>query len=117
MQTTIYHNPRCSKSRATLELIASEGVEPSIVTYLETPPSQEELADILQLLGVEAPEIIRFGESVAKELGLSPQDERTQSEWLELMVKNPILMQRPIVVVDGSQAIIGRPPENVLSII
>ncbi len=117
METTIYHNPRCSKSRATLELITNEGVEPSIVTYLETPPSKEELADILQLLGVDAPEIIRFGESVAKELGLSPKDERTQSEWLELMVKNPILMQRPIVVVGGSKAIIGRPPENVLSII
>ena len=117
MDTTIYHNPRCSKSRATLELITGEGVEPSIVTYLETPPSRDELAEILQLLGVEAPEIIRFGESVAKELGLSPQDERTQSEWLELMVTNPILMQRPIVVVGGERAAIGRPPEKVLDIL
>ncbi len=117
METKIYHNPRCSKSRATLELISDAGVEPSIVTYLETPPSREELGDILQLLGVAAPEIIRFGESVAKELGLSPQDERSDVEWIELMLQHPILMQRPIVVVDGSKAIIGRPPENVLTIL
>ncbi len=117
METTIYHNPRCSKSRATLELITGKGVEPGIVAYLDTPPSREELANILQLLGKSAPEIIRFGESVAKELGLSPKDEHSEDEWIELIVQNPILMQRPIVVVDGEQAVIGRPPENVLDIL
>ncbi len=117
METKIYHNPRCSKSRATLDLISDAGVEPSIVAYLETPPSREELAGIVQLLGVTPAEIIRFGESVAKELGLSPQDERSDAEWIELMLQHPILMQRPIVVVDGSKAIIGRPPEKVLTII
>ncbi len=117
METTIYHNPRCSKSRATLELITGEGVEPGIVAYLDTPPSREELQKILQLLGVVVTEIIRFGESVAKELKLSPRDERSDAEWIELIIQHPILMQRPIVVVDGSEAIIGRPPENVLTIL
>ena len=117
MEATIYHNPRCSKSRATLELITGEGVEPEIVAYLDTPPSREELAGILQLLGKSAPEIIRFGESVAKDLNLSPEDERTDAEWIELIVQHPILMQRPIVVVDDNKAVIGRPPESVLDII
>jgi len=117
MQTTIYHNPRCSKSRATLELIKGEGVEPEIQVYLDTPPSQQELGKILQLLAMKPQEIIRFGESVAKELGLTPQDDRSEQEWIDLIVQNPILMQRPIVVVDGEAAAIGRPPESVLAIL
>jgi len=117
MQTTIYHNPRCSKSRATLELIKGEGVEPEIQLYLDTPPSKQELGKILQLLGMKPQEIIRFGESVAKELGLTSQDSRSEQEWIDLIVQNPILMQRPIVVVDGEAAAIGRPPESVLAIL
>ncbi len=117
METTIYHNPRCSKSRATLELINSEGVEPSIVTYLDAPPSKQELAKILRLLGMKPQEIIRFGESIAKELNLTPKDDRSEDEWIDLIIQNPILMERPIVVVDGEAAVIGRPPENVLSIL
>lgn len=117
METTIYHNPRCSKSRATLDLISSEGVEPSIVAYLDTPPSRQELGRILRLLDKKPREIIRFGESVAKELKISPQDERADDEWIDLIIQNPILMERPIVVVDGEAAVIGRPPESVLTII
>jgi arsenate reductase len=117
MQTIIYHNPRCSKSRATLELIKGEGVDPVIQTYLDTPPSKDELIRIVQLLNKKPQEIIRFGEAIAKELGLSPQDDRSEEEWIELMLQNPILMERPIVVVDDAAAAIGRPPESVLTIL
>jgi arsenate reductase len=117
METVIYHNPRCSKSRATLELIKGKGVEPLVQTYLDTPPSKLELSKILQLLNKRPQEIIRFGESVAKELGLSSKDDRSEEEWIELMVQNPILIERPIVVVDGEAAAIGRPPESVLEIL
>jgi arsenate reductase len=117
METIIYHNPRCSKSRATLELIKGEGVEPEIRTYLDTPPSKEKLARILQLLNKKPQDIIRFGESVAKELGLSSKDDRSEEEWINLMVQNPILIERPIVVVDNEAAAIGRPPESVLEIL
>jgi arsenate reductase (glutaredoxin) len=117
METIIYHNPRCSKSRATLELIKGEGVEPVIQTYLDTPPSKSDITKILQLLNRKPQEIMRFGESVAKELGLSPQDDRSEEEWIDLMLQNPILIERPIVVVDGEAAVIGRPPESVLAIL
>lgn len=117
MATIIYHNPRCSKSRATLELIKGEGVEPAIQAYLDTPPSKSELTRILQLLNKKPQELIRFGESVAKELGLSPQDDRSENEWVDLMLQNPILIERPIVVVDGEAAAVGRPPESVLDIL
>ena len=117
MKATIYHNPRCSKSRATLELIKGEGVEPEIQTYLDAPPSKQELIRILQLLNKKPQEIIRFGESVAKELGLAPGDDRSEDEWIDLMLQNPILIERPIVVVDGEAAAIGRPPESVLDIL
>ncbi len=117
MSTVIYHNPRCSKSRATLELINAEGIEPEIVTYLDTPPSREELDKILQLLGLKPQELLRFGESLAKELCLSPQDERSADAWVDLMLQHPILIERPIVVVDGEVAVIGRPPEKVLTIL
>ncbi|MDH3669852.1 MAG: arsenate reductase (glutaredoxin) [Gammaproteobacteria bacterium] len=116
MKAVIYHNPRCSKSRATLELLNQKNVEPEIVNYLETPPSKTELKRILALLGKKPPEIIRFGENVAKEEGLSASDARTEDEWLELMLDNPILIERPIVVTND-RAAIGRPPETVLSII
>jgi arsenate reductase len=117
MATIIYHNPRCSKSRATLELIKGEGVEPEIQTYLDTPPSKQQLIEILQLLGKKPQEIIRFGGSVAKELGLSAQDGRSDEEWIDLMLQNPILIERPIVVVDDAAAALGRPPESVLEIL
>lgn len=116
MKAVIYHNPRCSKSRATLELLNESNVKPEIVNYLETPPSKTDLRRILALLGKRPQEIIRFGENVAKEKGLSASDTRTEDEWLEMMVDNPILIERPIVVAND-RAAIGRPPETVLSII
>ncbi len=117
MSTVIYHNPRCSKSRATLGLINAEGIEPEIVTYLDTPPSRAELGKILQLLGLKPQELLRFGEALAKDLSLSPQDERSADDWIDLMLEHPILIERPIVVVDGAVAVIGRPPEKVLTIL
>lgn len=117
METIIYHNPRCSKSRATLELIKQQGVEPVIQPYLDIPPTKQKLTRILQLLGKKPQEIIRFGESVAKELGLSPQDDRGEEEWIDLMLQHPILIERPIVVVDDAAAALGRPPESVLDIL
>ena len=91
-------------------------MEPEIVNYLETPPSKTELKRILELLGKQPQEIIRFGESVAKEKGLAATDVRTEDEWLDIMVNHPILIERPIVITD-QKAAIGRPPETVLSII
>ncbi len=116
MDAVIYHNSRCSKSRATLELLKKNKIEPTIIHYLETPPSRAELSHILVLLEKYPPQLIRFGESIAKELGLTPGDERTDDQWLDLMVANPILIERPIVVI-GDQAVVGRPPENVLTLI
>lgn len=116
MKTVIYHNPRCSKSRATLELLSRHGVQPTIIHYLETPPSKTELKRLLKLLRKRPQDIIRFKEAVAKELQLSPEDNRTENTWLTLMIENPILIERPIVVI-GGKAALGRPPEAVLSIL
>lgn len=109
---TIYHNPRCSKSRQTLALLREAGVQPRIVEYLETPPTATELDAILRKLGREPEAVIRFGESVAKELGLHKTDRRERAEWIQLIVEHPILLERPIVV-HGDDAQLGRPPEAV----
>ena len=112
---TIYHNPRCSKSRQTLQLLREQGVEPEIVEYLKTPPDEATLARILGQLGISAHELTRTGESLYKELGLdeaSPND----AQMLRLLVENPKLIERPIVVTPQSAAI-GRPPENVLKLL
>lgn len=116
MKTVIYHNPRCSKSRATLELLSRYDVQATIINYLETPPSKAELKRLLKLLRKRPQDIIRFKEAVAKEHRLSPQDNRTEDAWLRLMIKHPILIERPIVVI-GNKAALGRPPEAVLSIL
>ena len=116
MKAVIYHNPRCSKSRATLELLTERGVEPEIIHYLETPPSPSELKRILKLLDRSAPEIIRFKEAQAKQQGLSASDQRSEDEWLDILATTPKLLERPIVVIDGKAAI-GRPPENVLALL
>ena len=113
--TTIYHNPRCSKSRATLELLQQKGVEPDIVLYLEQAPSATALEKIVQQLGVPVTEIIRFGEDVAKELGLHKNDQRSVKDWCQLIAAHPILLERPIVV-HNNKARVGRPPEQVLDI-
>ena len=112
---TIYHNPRCSKSRATLALIEARGIKPKIVDYLKTPPSAAELKAILRKLGLNPRDILRAGETIYAELGLKARD-LDDDALIALMVKNPILIERPIVVA-GNKAAVGRPPENVLAIL
>jgi len=115
MSAKIYHNPRCSKSRATLELLKSRGIEPVIVEYLKTPPSTAELKEILDLLGLEPRQLMRRGESVYQELDLA-KPELDDEALVRAMVEHPILIERPIVVTNGKAAL-GRPPENVLAIL
>ena len=113
--TTIYHNPRCSKSRATLALLNDRGIEADVVEYLSDPPDADTLRSLTAMLGCSISDIVRKGEDVFRELGL---DRRTPSEdeLIDLVVANPRLLERPIVVHDG-RAAMGRPPENVLSIL
>lgn len=111
-RVTCYHNQRCSKSRSTLSLLEEAGVEVQVINYLETPPSSTELDHLLKLLGKEPQEIVRTGEDRYEELGLKKNPPKTRKAWLDLLVKNPILIERPIVT-DGKRAVLGRPPENV----
>ncbi len=113
--TKILHNPRCSKSRATLELIKSKGIEPVVIEYLKDTPGSSELIDILTMLGKGPRDIIRRGEAVYKELGLDDPD-LNDDVLIEAMVDNPILIERPIVITNGKAAI-GRPIENVEAIL
>ena len=108
----IYHNPRCSKSRQTLEILNQQDVDTEIVLYLENPPSAEEVATILQKLGLSSRDIIRKGEEEYKLLNLKDQS-LTEKELINFMSENPKLIERPIVIKDD-KAVIGRPPENVL---
>ena len=112
---TLYHNPRGSKSRQTLQLLEARGVKPKIVEYLNEPPSTAELRAILSKLGMKPRDLLRQGEARYAELKLK---ERALSEeaLIKLMVENPILIERPIVV-SGNKAAIGRPPEKVLEIL
>jgi arsenate reductase len=113
---TIYHNPRCSKSRETLALLEQHGVEPQVVLYLDTPPSVAELKKLLQELGfTSARELMRKKEDLYKELDLADETLR-EEQLLQAMVSNPKLIERPIVV-KGGKARIGRPPEQVLEIL
>ena len=111
----IYHNPRCSKSRQTLEILNQQDVSTEVVLYLENPPSTEEIASILQKLGLDPRDVIRKGEEEYKLLNLKDQS-LTKNELITFMSENPKLIERPIVI-KGDKAVIGRPPENVLSII
>ena len=112
---TIYHNPRCSKSRQTLQLLREQGIEPDIIEYLKTPPDEATLAGILEQLGISAHELTRTGESLYKELGLD-QGSPDEAQMLRLLAENPKLIERPIVVTPRG-ATIGRPPENVLKLL
>lgn len=113
---TIYHNPRCSKSRETLALLEQHGVEPQVVLYLDTPPSVAELKKLLQQLGfTSAHELMRKKEDLYKELKLADET-LSEEQLLQAMVANPKLIERPIVV-KGGKARIGRPPEQVLEIL
>ncbi len=115
MTVTIYHNPRCSKSRATLALLEARGLKPKIVEYLKTPPSAAELKAILRKLGLKPPDLLRECEPCYAELGLKP-GKLDDDALIALMAENPILIERPIVVV-GAKAALGRPPEKVLEIL
>jgi len=110
----IYHNTRCSKSRCTLDLLKESGQPYEVVEYLKNAPSETELKEILQKLNLKPEQLLRKGEAVYKEnfAGKTFSDE----EWIKIMVENPVLIERPIVV-NGDKAVIGRPPENVLTIL
>lgn len=113
---TIYHNPRCSKSRETLALLKENGVEPDVALYLDTPPDAATLKNLLKMLGMNsARELMRQKEDLYKELNLA-DDTLSESALIEAMIAHPKLIERPIVVKDG-QARIGRPPQQVLEIV
>ena len=110
----IYHNPRCSKSRATLALLKERDIDPDIVLYLETPPDVGELKDLLGKLDKRAAEIVRRGEAEYKACGLGKDS--SEADIVAAMADHPRLIERPIVV-RGDRAVLGRPPENVLELI
>lgn len=114
-QVTIYHNPKCSKSRETLELLEARGVEPEIVDYLTTPPDVETLKGLLRKLGIGAADLLRRKEDEYAELGLADKLD-DEDALVAAMVEHPVLMERPIVV-QGDRARLGRPPEQVLEIL
>jgi arsenate reductase len=115
VSVTIYHNPRCSKSRQTLALLRERGIEPAIVEYLETSPSAVELADILKLLGLAPRQLMRRGEGPYTALRLDDAS-LDEAALIQAMVDNPVLIERPLVLANG-QAALGRPPESVLAIL
>ena len=115
MTVTIYHNPRCTKSRQALELLRQRGLEPDIIEYLKNPPLKSELAGILALLGLKPRELMRTKETAYKANGLDAPS-LSDDQLLGAMIEHPILIERPIVLANGKAAI-GRPPENVLEII
>ena len=115
MAVTIYHNPRCTKSRQTLELLTKRGIEPKIIEYLVAPPSEAELKHLLKLLGIKPRELLRTKEEEYKQAKLDRPDV-SDADIIRAMVKHPRLIERPIVV-SGNKAVLGRPPDNVLKII
>ncbi len=113
--TTIFHNPRCSKSRATLSLLEEKGVTPTVVKYLETPPTKETLLQILDGLNLNPRQLMRTHEKEYTENNLS-DEALTRDELIDAMIAYPKIIERPIVIKDGKVAI-GRPPENILDIL
>ena len=115
MKVQILHNPRCSKSRTTLQLLQENGVEPEIILYLDTPPDADQLASILGKLNMNPRDLMRKGQSEYKEMGLDDK-QLSNEQLIAAMVGAPILMERPIVLAND-RAAIGRPPESVLEIL
>ena len=111
---TIWHNPRCSKSRNAVALLEEQGVEAEVVKYLDTPPSKDEIVEVLKMLGISARELMRTKEDIYKELGL--KDISDEDTLIDAMVAHPKLIERPIVIKDGKAAI-GRPIENILELL
>lgn len=114
MTVTIWHNPRCSKSRQTLALLRDEGVEPEIQEYLKDAPTEAEIRNALKLLGIAPRALMRTGEALYKELGL--KDVADDDALIAAMAANPVLIERPVVFSKGKAAL-GRPPEDVLEIL
>ncbi len=112
---TLYHNPRCTKSRGALELLQARGLSPDVVLYLETPPDAAQLRELLGKLGISARQLLRTGEDDYKQLNLADAS-LSDEQLIAAMAAHPKLIERPILVV-GDKAIIGRPPENVLELL
>lgn len=114
-EITLYHNPRCSKSRQTLALLEERGLQPRIIRYLDTPPDAQTLDRLLNLLGLEPRQLMRPKETPYQALDLA-NSTLSRAELIDAMIAHPILIERPIVVANGKAAI-GRPPESVLDIL
>jgi arsenate reductase len=112
---TLYHNPRCSKSRGALELLEAHGLTPTVVRYLETPPNAAQLRDLLGKLGIGARDLLRTGEDEYKTLNLADAS-LSDADVIAAMAAHPKLIERPILVA-GDKAVIGRPPEKILEIL
>ena len=115
MSVTIYHNPKCSKSRQTLELLSAKGITPTIIEYIKNPPTVEKLKEILSQLGIAPRDLMRKKEDIYKELDLGILS-LSDKDLIDLMIEHPILIERPIVIANG-KAVLGRPPEQVLDIL
>ncbi len=114
-QLTVWHNPKCSKSRKTLELLEKRGFKPQVRRYLEDPPTQEELDQVLEALNLDPRELMRRREAEYEEMDLADAG-RTHEELTRAMINNPVLIQRPVVLTSDGRAKLGRPPESVLSL-
>ena len=112
---TLYHNPRCSKSRGALELLEARGLTPTVVRYLDTPLTAAQLTDLLRKLNISARQLVRTGEEDYKILNLA-DDSLSEAQLIQAMATHPKLIERPILVV-GDKAVIGRPPEKILEIL
>ena len=112
---TIYHNPRCSKSRQTLAILQEKGIQPEVILYLETPLDPDQLSTLIKKLGIQARDLLRKGEDDYRQLGLKDPS-ISETDILDAMSRHPKLIERPIVV-KGDKAVLGRPPENVLELI
>ena len=112
---TLYHNPRCSKSRAALQLLEERGLQPTVVLYLDTPPSAAQLREVLNKLGMPAHQLLRSGEDEYSELNLADST-LDEDALIAAMVAHPRLIERPILIA-GDRAVIGRPPENILELL
>ncbi|NND20469.1 MAG: arsenate reductase (glutaredoxin) [Boseongicola sp.] len=113
MNVTIWHNPRCSKSREALALLDARGIAPNVRLYLQDPPSEDAIIGVLAALGKPAIDLVRTGESLSREMGLSL--ETPEKDLIAAMARHPILIERPVVIADG-RAALGRPPEAVLEL-
>ena len=115
MSVIIYHNPKCSKSRQTLELLSAKGITPTIIEYIKNPPTVEKLKEILSQLGISPRDLMRKKEDIYKELELGILS-LSDKDLIDLMIEHPTLIERPIVIANG-KAVLGRPPEQVLDIL